>query len=341
MEKFKIVVKKGLKRYFLDALSAMALGLFASLIIGLILSQLSKIPALAFLEEFAEIISVKSPVVGAAIGVAIAWGLKVTPLTMFSCAATGAFGYMYMGGGPVGSFIAAVIGAELGNFVSGKTKIDIVIVPIVTIVTGSISGKFVGPYISVLMTNIGAVINSATTLMPIPMGIAVSTLMGLALTAPISSAAIAISLKMSGLAAGAATVGCSAQMIGFAVSSYRENKISGLVSQGLGTSMLQVPNIIRRPQVWIPPTLAGAILGPLATTVLSMKNNSLGAGMGTSGLVGQFGTLAAMQGSQPTSVIVLKILLLHFIAPAVLTLLFSEIMRKKGWISQGDLKLKL
>ncbi|MBZ9606934.1 PTS sugar transporter subunit IIC [Clostridium estertheticum] len=341
MEKFKIVVKKGFKRYFLDALSAMALGLFASLIIGLILSQLSKIPALEFLKEFAEIISAKSPVVGAAIGVAIAWGLKVTPLTMFSCAATGAFGYMYMGGGPVGSFIAAVIGAELGNFVSGKTKIDIVIVPIVTIVTGSISGKFVGPYISVLMTNIGAVINSATTLMPIPMGIAVSTLMGLALTAPISSAAIAISLKMSGLAAGAATVGCSAQMIGFAVSSYRENKISGLVSQGLGTSMLQVPNIIRRPQVWIPPTLAGAILGPLATTVFSMKNNSLGAGMGTSGLVGQFGTLAAMQGSQPTSVIVLKILLLHFIAPAVLTLLFSEIMRKKGWISQGDLKLKL
>ena len=341
MEKFKIVVKKGLKRYFLDALSAMALGLFASLIIGLILSQLSKIPSLAFLKEFAEIISAKSPVVGSAIGVAIAWGLKVTPLTMFSCAATGAFGYMYMGGGPVGAFIAAVIGAELGNFVSGKTKLDIVIVPIITIVTGSIAGKFVGPYISVLMTDIGEVINSATTLMPIPMGITVSTLMGLALTAPISSAAIAISLKMSGLAAGAATVGCSAQMIGFAVSSYRENKISGLVSQGLGTSMLQVPNIIRRPQVWIPPTLAGAILGPLATTIFSMKNNSLGAGMGTSGLVGQFGTLAAMQGSQPTSVIVLKILLLHFIAPAVLTLLFSEIMRKKGWISEGDLKLKL
>ncbi|MCB2292994.1 PTS sugar transporter subunit IIC [Clostridium algoriphilum] len=341
MEKFKTIVKKVFKRDFVDALSAMALGLFASLIIGLILSQSSKIPGLNFLKEFTTIISSKSPVIGSAIGVAVAWGLKVTPLTMFSSAATGAFGYMYMGGGPVGAFIAAVIGAELGNLVAGKTKLDILIVPIVTIVAGSIAGKFVGPYISAFMTNLGAVINSATTLMPIPMGIAVATLMGLTLTSPISSAAIAISLNMSGLAAGAATVGCSAQMIGFAVSSYRENKVGGLVSQGLGTSKLQLPNVLRRPQVWIPPTLAGAILGPLSTSVFFMKNNSIGAGMGTSGFVGQFGTLAAMQGSAPTSIIVMKILLLHFIAPAVLTLIFSEIMRKKGWIREGDLKLKL
>ncbi|GCD09756.1 PTS transporter subunit IIC [Clostridium tagluense] len=341
MEKFKIAAKKTFKRDFIDALSAMALGLFASLIIGLILSQLSKIPGLTFLKEFTEIISAKSPVVGCAIGVAVAWGLKVAPLAMFSSAATGAFGYMYMGGGPVGAFIAAVVGAELGNLVSGKTKLDILIVPIVTIVTGSIAGKFVGPYIAVFMTGLGAVINSATNLMPIPMGIAVSTLMGMTLSSPISSAAIAISLNMSGLAAGAATVGCSAQMIGFAVSSYRENKVGGLVSQGLGTSKLQLPNIISHPQVWIPPTLAGAILGPLSTTVFSMKNNSIGAGMGTSGFVGQFGTLATMQGSEPTSIIILKILFLHFIAPAVLTLIFSEIMRKKGWIREGDLKLKL
>ncbi len=341
MKNFKVVIKNAFKRNFIDALSAMALGLFASLIIGLILSQFSKIPGLTFLKEFTEIISAKSPVVGCSIGVAVAWGLKVTPLTMFSSAATGAFGYMYMGGGPVGAFIAALIGAQLGNLVAGKTKLDILIVPIVTIVTGSIAGKFVGPYISAFMSGLGALINSATNFMPIPMGIAVSTLMGLTLSSPISSAAIAISLKMSGLAAGAATVGCSAQMIGFAVSSYRENKVGGLISQGLGTSKLQLPNIIRRPQVWIPPTLAGAILGPLSTTVFSMKNNYIGAGMGTSGLVGQFGTLAAMQGSEPTSVIVLKILFLHFIAPAVLTLLFSEIMRKKGWIKEGDLKLKL
>ena len=341
MEKFKTFAKNVFKRDFIDALSAMALGLFASLIIGLILSQLSKIPGLAFLKEFTQIISSKSPVIGCTIGVAVAWGLKVTPLTMFSSAATGAFGYMYMGGGPVGAFVAALIGAELGNLVAGKTKLDILIVPIVTIVAGSIAGKFVGPFISAFMTHLGAVINSATTLMPVPMGIAVATLMGMTLSSPISSAAIAISLNMSGLAAGAATVGCSAQMIGFAVASYRENKTGGLIAQGLGTSKLQLPNILRRPLVWIPPTLAGAILGPLSTTVFAMKNNSIGAGMGTSGFVGQFGTLAAMEGSAPTSVIVLKILLLHFIAPAALTLLFSELMRKKGWIKLGDMKLKL
>jgi uncharacterized membrane protein len=341
MEKFKILIRKGVKRYLLDCLSAMALGLFASLVIGLILSQLSKIPGLTFLKEFTEIISAKSPVIGCAIGVAVAWGLKVTPLAMFSSAATGAFGYMYMGAGPVGAFIAAVVGAELGNLVSGKTKLDILLVPIVTIVTGSIAGKFVGPYIAAFMTHLGLLIDSATTLMPVPMGIAVATLMGMTLSSPISSAAIAISLKMSGLAAGAASVGCSAQMIGFAVASYRENKVGGLISQGLGTSKLQLPNIIRHPQVWIPPTLAGAILGPLSTTVFSMKNNSLGAGMGTSGLVGQFGTLAAMQGSEPTSIIVIKIIFLHFIAPAVLTLIFSELMRNKGWIREGYLKLDL
>jgi len=341
MKKFKPMIEKVFKHDFIDALSAMALGLFSSLVIGLILSQLSKIPGLTFLREFTEIISAKSPVVGSVIGVAVAWGLKVTPLAMFSSAATGAFGYMYMGGGPVGAFIAAVIGAKLGNFVAGKTKLDILIVPIVTIVTGSMAGKFVGPYISAFMTALGSVINSSTTLMPIPMGIAVATLMGLALTSPISSAAIAISLNLSGLAAGAATVGCSAQMVGFAVCSFRENKVSGLLSQGLGTSKLQIPNIIKHPQIWIPPTLAGAILGPLATTVFSMKNNSIGAGMGTSGLVGQFGTFQVMQGSEPTYVIVIKILLLHFIAPAVLTLIFSELMRKKGFIREGDLKLKL
>ncbi|MBU3155311.1 PTS sugar transporter subunit IIC [Clostridium estertheticum] len=165
--------------------------------------------------------------------------------------------------------------------------------------------------------------------------------MGMTLSSPISSAAIAISLNMSGLAAGAATVGCSAQMIGFAVASFRENKTGGLIAQGLGTSKLQLPNILRRPLIWIPPTLAGAILGPLSTTVFAMKNNSIGAGMGTSGFVGQFGTLATMEGSAPTYIIVLKILLLHFIAPAALTLIFSEIMRKKGLIKEGDMKLKL
>jgi len=339
MDKVKSVLKKGFKRYGLDALGAMALGLFSSLIIGLILSQLSAIPGLAFLKEFADVVSAKSPVVGSAIGVAVAWGLKVKPLAIFSSAITGAFGYNL--GGPVGSFVAAVFGAEFGNLVAGKTRVDIVVIPSVTIIVGGLMGKFVGPVVSAIMTSIGNFINVATTLMPIPMGILVSTTMGMVLTAPISSAALAIALNMSGLAAGAATVGCSTQMIGFAVASYRENKIGGLIAQGLGTSMLQVPNILKKPQIWIPPTLASAILGPLATTIFAMENNPMGAGMGTSGLVGQFGTWAVMISTHSPLILLGKILLLHFILPALLTLLISEFMRKKGWIQYGDMKLDL
>ncbi|MFD3156625.1 PTS transporter subunit IIC [Haloimpatiens sp. FM7330] len=339
MKDTKSLFKKFFKRYFIDALSAMALGLFSSLIIGLILSQISKIPGLAFINEFSKIISAKSPVVGSAIGVAIAWGFKSAPLAIFSCAAVGAFGYTL--GGPVGAYIASVVGAELGNLISNKTKVDIILVPSVTIITGCLAGKFIGPYISEFMTDLGHVINLATTLHPIPMGIAVSSLMGLALTAPISSAAIAISLKMSGLAAGAATMGCCAQMVGFAVASYRENKVAGLISQGLGTSMLQVANIFKNPLILIPPTLSGAILGPIATTIFKLQNNPMGAGMGTSGLVGPIGTLAAMENLKPSSIIIFEIILLEFIAPAILTLIFSEIMRKHGWIKYGDMKLEL
>ncbi|HZJ82821.1 MAG TPA: PTS sugar transporter subunit IIC [Clostridia bacterium] len=341
MNTIKKGLKKGLKRYGLDAFSAMALGLFSSLIIGLILSQISRIPGLGFINEFAEILSAQSPVVGAAIGVAVAWGLKADPLVLFSAAATGAFGYSYMGAGPMGAFIATVIGSELGNLIAGKTKADIVLVPSLTIVAGGLAGKFIGPYISSFMIWLGHIINTATTLHPLPMGVLVSSSMGMILTAPISSAAVAISMQMSGLAAGAATVGCSTQMIGFAVASYRENKFGGLVAQGLGTSMLQVSNIIRNPQIWIPATLSSAILGPLSTVVFKMQGTPLGAGMGTSGLVGQFATWDAMEGMIPTWALLINIALLHFILPALLTLFFSEFMRKKGWIAPGDMKLKL
>jgi len=186
------------------------------------------------------------------------------------------------------------------------------------------------------MTALGQMINYATELQPVPMGILVSTLMGMILTLPISSAALAISLKLDGLAAGSATVGCCAQMIGFAVASYRENKLGGLIAQGLGTSMLQVPNIVKNPLIWIPPTVASAVLGPVASAVLKMKNNAVGAGMGTSGLVGQFATIETMG----TSVLP-QILVLHFLAPAAITLLVSEYMRKKGWIKFGDMKLEV
>jgi len=337
---FAQFIKKAAKRYFLDAMSAMALGLFASLIIGLIISQLSKFAFLSWLAPFGSMLAASSPVVGSAIGVACAFGLKVKPLAMLASAATGAIGYDL--GGPVGAYVASVVGAELGNLIAGKTPVDIVLVPIVTIITGGLAGTFVGPGVSAMMSGLGAFINTATEMNPVPMGIIVSTVVGMVLTLPISSAALCISLGLEGIAAGAAAVGCSAQMIGFAVMSYRENKFGGLLAQGLGTSMLQVPNIFRNPLVWIPPTLASAILGPISTAVLGMVNNSMGAGMGTSGLVGQFGAWAAMsaQGMSPV-VIITQIVVMHVILPAILTLIFSEVLRKIGWIKENDLKLDL
>jgi uncharacterized membrane protein len=356
-------IKKHSKRYFIDALGAMALGLFASLIIGLILTQIINLiwpeiggsvtlarfgeavglitsgqaQGLEAIEVFKYLIGASSPVVGAAIGVAVAWGLKVKPLAQFSSAVTGAFGYIL--GGPVGCYLAALVGAEFGRQVAGKTKIDIILTPIVTIVTGCFVGWLVGPAVSAFMTSLGQLIMLATELQPFFMGIAVAVIVGLVLTAPISSAALCIMLGLSGLAAGAATVGCSAQMVGFAVASFRENRWGGLIAQGLGTSMLQVPNIVRHPQIWIPPTLASAILGPVSTLVFGMTNIPLGAGMGTSGLVGQVGTFTAMAGTYDFGTLLLIVAGLHFILPAALTLLFSEIMRKKGWIKPGDMLL--
>ena len=327
-------------RYFIKAMSSMALGLFASLIIGLSMSQLSQIPFLAWLKPYADMVAASSPVVGSAIGVAVAHGLGAKPLVIFTSAVTGAIGYNM--GGPVGAFLAAVVGAELGNLVAGRTPVDIVLVPIVTIVTGGLTGTLIGPPISALMTGLGAFINSATTLAPVPMGIVVSTVMGLALTAPISSAAIAISLGLDGLAAGAAAVGCSAQMVGFAVASYRENRLGGLIAQGVGTSMLQFGNICRRPQILIAPTVAGAILGPISTAVFGMVNNAMGAGMGTSGLVGQFGAYSAMTaaGVSPLATLGL-IVLMHILLPAAISLAVSELLRKIGWVKFGDQQLNL
>ena len=333
------LLKKFFQRYFVDAMSAMALGLFSSLIIGLIMSQLSKVPFLAFLAPYSEMAAAASPVVGSAIGAAIAWGLKAKPLVVFSCVVCGAFGYQ--AGGPVGAYVAAVIGSELGRLVSGKTKVDIVVTPMVTIITGSVAGQLVGPYIQSFMSGLGAVINHATELSPLPMGILVAVIVGMVLTAPISSAALCIMLDLSGLAAGAAVVGCSAQMVGFAVASFRENKWGGLLSQGIGTSMLQFSNIMRKPQIWIAPTLAGAVLGPISTCVFKMTNTATGAGMGTSGLVGQFGAFAAMGGAMPQWQIWAEVLLMHFVAPAILTLLFDFALRKIGWIKDGDMKISV
>jgi len=331
-------VKKFFYRYFVEAMSYMTLGLFASLIIGLIISQLAKVPFLTFLSPFAEVIGAASPVVGGAIGAAVAYGLKGDPLVIFSCIAAGAFGYSV--GGPVGSYVGAVFGCEIGRLVSRKTGIDIVLTPIVTIVSGCLVSGFVGPYIQNFMTGIGSVVNLATELSPLSMGIVVSVIVGLVLTAPISSAALCIMLGLSGLAAGAATVGCCAQMVGFAVASFRDNGVGGLVSQGLGTSMLQFPNIMKKPAIWLAPTIASAILGPVATCVFQMQNSSVGAGMGTSGLVGQFGTYAAMADGENNLMVIGLILLLHFLLPAALTLLFHALFLKIGLVKPGDMALK-
>jgi uncharacterized membrane protein len=327
------------KRYFIDAMSYMALGLFSSLIIGLILSQLAAVSFLSFLKPFGAMVAASSPVVGSAIGVAIAYGLKSKPLVVFSSAVTGALGYA--AGGPVGAYLAAVVGAELGGLVAGKTPVDIVLVPIVTITAGGLIGDWTGPAISAGMNALGGFINTATEMHPLPMGILVSMLMGLALTAPISSAAISISLGLNGLAAGAACVGCCAQMIGFAVQSYPDNGVGGLISQGIGTSMLQFGNIMRKPVIWLPPTIASAILGPISTMLVKMPNNPLGAGMGTSGLVGQFGAWASMQEAFPPLQALLLIVVMHFILPALLVGLIAWGFRRAGWIKPGDMKLEL
>lgn len=335
------------KRYIVDTLSAMALGLFSSLIIGLILQQIGRIPGLAAIADFAKTAQT-APVVGAAIGVAVAWSLKSPPLAMFSCAAVGAIGYQL--GQPLGCFISAVVAAEAGRLVAGKTKVDIIVVPIVTIVIGGLVAMLVGPVVTWLIGALRGFINNAMLLTPIPMGIILSVVVGLVLTAPISSAALCAMVfavaegevlpEGLALAAGAATVGCCCQMVGFAVSSFRDNGVSGLIAQGLGTSMLQVPNILRHPLILIPPTLASAILGPVSSAWFKMTNAGAAAGMGTSGLVGQIGTWSAMYDGGVWLLLV-KIIVLHIVLPAALSLAISEVMRRFGFIKDGQQKLAI
>jgi uncharacterized protein len=319
--------------YFIDALSSMALGLFSSLIIGLIIKTVGEQLPAGFGGDFLiEMGTLAMGLMGPAIGVAVAYGLNAPPLVLFAAIVSGAAGATL--GGPAGSFAAALISVEVGKLVSKETKIDIIVTPFITILAGYGTAVLIGPGINYLLKGLGSMIVWGTEQRPILMGIIVAVLMGLALTAPISSAAIALMLDLHGLAAGAATIGCAAQMVGFAVSSYRENKIGGFIAQGLGTSMLQVPNIIRNPMILLPPTIAGAVLAPLGTTLFVLENNAAGAGMGTAGLVGQIMTVTAMGFS---SAILVKIVMLHFIGPAAISLILSEYMRKKGWIKHGDM----
>lgn len=323
------------KVYFIDALGAMAFGLFASLLVGTILNSIGNTFNIPFLTE--RIWPLVGQATGAAIAVSIAYALKAPNLILFASTIVGLGAYEL--GGPVGVYIATIFGVEFGKLVSKRTKLDIIITPALTILVGVLVGDLIGPGVAAFMTGLGNIIMRATELQPFLMGIVVAVLVGITLTLPISSAAICMMLGLSGIAGGAATVGCAAQMIGFAVISYKDNGMQGLLAQGLGTSMFQVPNIIKNPWIALPPTLAGAILGPVSTLIFKMKNTPLGSGMGTSGLVGQISTLNAMAGTRSISVLLIQILFLHFILPALLSYIIYKIMYKRKLIKDNDMKI--
>lgn len=336
------------KRYGIDALGAMAQGLFASLLVGTILSTIGSQFSIEFLVTIGDF---ASAVKGCAMAIAIGFALKAPPLVLFSLATVGyAADKLGGAGGPLAVLFMTIIAAELGKAVSKETKLDILVTPIVTIVAGCGLSMLCAPYIGKAASAVGNAIMWATELRPFLMGIIISAIVGIALTLPISSAAICAALGLTGLAGGAALAGCCAQMIGFAVMSFRENKWGGLVSQGLGTSMLQMGNIVKNPRIWIPPTLASMITGPLATCVFKLQMNgaAVSSGMGTCGLVGQIGVytgwvndIASGAKTAITAFDWIGLILISFILPAVLSWAFCILLRKIGWIKENDLKLDL
>lgn len=358
------MIKKYFNRLFIDSLGGMALGLFSTLIFGTILSQIASFmsgtPAL-YLNVIA---NVAKSITGAGIGVGVATKFKESPLVTVSAAVAGmigafpalidSFGKISESGSslfiiplgnpgePLGAFVAAYVAIEIGHLVSGKTKVDILVTPFASIISGSLVGIMVGPYITRFITWLGNLVNVNVDKYPIFGGIIISVLMGMILTLPISSAAIGISMKITGLAAGAATIGCCCQMVGFAVASFRENKTGGLIAQGIGTSMLQIPNIVKKPWIWLPPIISSAILGPISSAVLKMVSTPAGSGMGTSGLVGQFSAYDAMiAAGTSVPVTIIEIIVMHLILPAIITLIIAQGFRKAGWIKDGDMALKV
>ena len=347
--------KKGVtlspKLYFVDAMSAMALGLFASLLMGTIFGTVAKyIPDGNAIRDFFDLLAGAGGATGAMIGVAIAFALKAPMLVMLSAGVVGMFGnaygmtFMFEGAeksvtaGPLGAFVCVLVAVEVGKLVSKATKVDILVTPAVTLGTGALVAMLLCPGVSYVMYWLGYFINYATGLYPLVMGIIISVVVGIILTLPISSAAICAMIGITGIAGGAAVAGCCAQMVGFAVISFRENKWGGVVAQGLGTSMLQMGNIVKNPLIWIPATLASAITGPISTCIFKLECTGVSAGMGTCGLVGPLGVFTKM-GFNANSII--GVILVCVVLPAVLSLVFSEIMRKLGCIKENDLKLDL
>ena len=368
MEKLRNFLKRkdivfSAKRYFIDAMGAMAQGLFCTLLVGTILDTIGKQFGIGFLTT--AFLTIKqgdtvlqytigglcSLMVGPGMAVAIGRALNCSPLVLFSLIPVG-FAANSLGGagGPLAVLFVAIFASELGKAVSKETKIDILVTPIVTILAGIGFAKLIAAPIGAAASAVGQAIMWATELQPFFMGIIVSVIIGIALTLPISSAAICAALGLTGLAGGAAVAGCCAQMVGFAVMSFRENRWGGLVAQGIGTSMLQMGNIVRNVRIWIPPTLAAAVTGPVATCIfrLQMNGAAVSSGMGTCGLVGQLGVytgwvndIAAGTKAAITGMDWLGLVLVSFVLPAVLTWLFAIPLRKWGWIKEGDLKLDL
>lgn len=329
------------KRYGIDALGAMAQGLFCSLLVGTILKTLGQQIKLDFLVQVGDYASAMS---GAAMAIAIGLALKAPALVLFSLATVGYAANAIGGaGGPLAVLVIAIVAAECGKLVSKETKIDILVTPIVTILVGVGLAVLIAEPIGKAAMAVGDAVKWATNQQPFLMGILVSVIIGVALTLPISSAAICAALGLTGLAGGAAVAGCCAQMIGFAVMSFKENRWGGLVAQGIGTSMLQMPNIVKNPRIWIPPTLAAAITGPVATCIFKLEMNGapISSGMGTCGFVGQIGVITGWADKSVTTMDWIGLALICFVLPAVLSWVFCEILRKIGWIKENDMKLDL
>ena len=336
------------KRYGIDALGAMAQGLFASLLIGTIISTIGEQAGAQILVAIG---TFAKGATGYAMAVAIGHALKCPPLVLFSLAAVGGAANSLGGaGGPLAVLVITILAAECGKAVSKETKIDILVTPFVTILVGSLLSIGLAPYIGAAASAVGNAIMWATELQPFFMGILVSVMVGIALTLPISSAAICAALGLTGLAGGAAVAGCCAQMVGFAVMSFRENRWGGLFAQGIGTSMLQMGNIVKNPRIWIPAIVTSAITGPIATCVFQMNMNgaAVASGMGTCGLVGQIGVytgwmsdIAAGSKAAVTAFDWIGLILICFLLPGVICWALGALLRRLGWIRENDLKLEL
>ena len=352
--------KKGVslspKTYFVDAMGAMALGLFASLLMATIFGAVLRyIPSGNALYELLTLLSRYAPATGGAtgavLGIAVAYALKAPALVMFASGVVGLCGndmltaitatdgvVKNVAAGPAGAFICVLVACEIGKLVSGETKVDIIVTPAVTLTVGMATAMLICPAIAYVMYWLGYFINYATTILPFFMGIIIAVVVGIVLTLPISSAAVCAMIGITGLAGGAAVAGCCAQMVGFAVASFRENRWGGVVAQGIGTSMLQMGNIVKKPIVWLPATLSAAVTGPVATCLFKLECTGVSAGMGTCGLVGPIGVFTDMGFTAQS---VLGVITVCLVLPAALSLVFSELMRRLGLIKIGDLKLDL